>query len=397
MLFATRLESLTESQTLAMAKQVRVLKAQGLDIVSMTLGEPDFDTPMNVRKAGIRAIEEGFTHYPPVAGIPELRKAISDKFQRDNGLEYAPEQIIVSAGAKQSLINALMSLVNPGDEVIIPTPYWVSYLPMVQLAEGTPVLAHARTQDNLKLTPELLAQHLSPKTRVLMLNSPNNPTGMVYSRGELEAICAVLKDWPNVTIIADEIYEHIRYDVEHISMASIAGMYERTLTVNGFSKAYAMTGWRVGYASGPKELIQLCERYQGQITSGCCSIAQRAAAEALTGPQDDVYMMRNAFRKRRDLAVKLFAEKLPEVELLVPDGAFYLYPDLKAYVGRSANGKQLKNGDDFAMYLLDNAHLATVSGVAFGSETHLRLSYACSEEQLRKGIERMAAGLAQLV
>jgi aspartate aminotransferase len=395
---AHRLEDLAESQTLALAKRVRQLRAEGRDLISLTLGEPDFDTPDHIREAAIAAIREGFTHYPPVAGIPELRAAAAEVFRMRNGIAgLTAENIVVSTGAKQSLFNALMCLVNPGEEVIVPTPYWVSYSTMIQMAEGIPVLIHPTVAEGMKLTPAALEAAITPRTRALMINSPSNPHGVMYSRAEVAALVQVLERHPHVMVISDEIYELIAYDQEHVSFASFESIAHRVATFNGMSKAYAMTGWRLGLMAAPRWLAELCERYQGQVTSGTSSISQRAALAALTGTLEPTYAMVRAFRARRDLLCRAVAAQLPDWKFTVPEGAFYLYPDVSAVFGRrSPAGQVIQTADDYAAYLLDAGGVSTVPGTAFGTSAHLRLSYACSEAELTEAVRRMAEATQQL-
>lgn len=394
---ASRLDRISESQTLAMAKKVRALRAEGREVYSFTLGEPDFDTPEHIREAAIRAIREGDTHYPPVAGQPALREAFALHLQEQYRLDYRPEEIIVSNGAKQSLMNVLAALVRPGEEVILPAPYWVSYYPMIEMAEGRPVVIKANEATGLKITPEQLDAALNERTRMFFLNSPSNPTGAVYSEAELRALAEVLERWPQVWIVSDEIYALVRYVDDYFSPARFESLRDRCLVVNGVSKAFAMTGWRIGLLAAPRAVVELCEKYQGQITSGACSIAQRAAAAAFSETLEPTRYMVEAFRRRRDLALGLFAELLPEMPCLKPDGAFYLFPNVGAYLGlRTPSGQSLETPEALGMWLLDEAQVAVVSGEGFGSNEHLRLSYACSEEQLKTGIERMAAALNRL-
>jgi aspartate aminotransferase len=376
---------------------VRALRAQGHDILSLTLGEPDFDTPDHIREAAIAAIREGFTHYPPVAGIAELRAAAAEVFTRRNGIAgLAAENIVVSTGAKQSLLNALMALVNPGDEVILVAPYWVSYLPMVHMAQGRPVLVHTRADEGFALHPEALEAAITPRTRLVVLNSPNNPTGAMIGPAAMDALVAVLARHPHVLVLSDEIYELIAYDARHVSPGAYAELAERVVTVNGMSKAYAMTGWRVGLMAAPKWIAAACEKYQGQVTSGTSSISQRAALAALTGPLEPTRAMVARFRQRRDLLCAELAQHVPQWRVAVPAGAFYLFPDVSAHLGRrTPQGQVLATADALADYLLDHG-VSTVPGSANGVEGFLRLSYACSDDELREAVRRMAAALGQL-
>ena len=379
-----------------MSQKSSDLAARGVDVISLAVGEPDFDTPEHIRRAAHDAIEAGWTRYSPVAGYPSLREAICDKLRRENGLEYKPSEIVVSNGAKQSLCNVLLSLVDEGDEVIIPAPYWVSYPQMVLLSGGTPVVVSAGIRSGFKISPEQLDAAITPRTRMLILCSPSNPSGAVYSRKELKGLAAVLAAHPDIMVLSDEIYEHIIYNGKACSIASIPGMQERTLVINGVSKAYAMTGWRIGYMAGPKWVADACSKLQGQYTSGASSISQKAAEAALRADQGCVESMRQSFHRRRDLLLELLRE-FPGVELTVPEGAFYLLPDFSAWLGRTCpDGTKLETTSDLAMYLLEHAHVATVGGEPFGAPGCLRLSYATSEEQLREAAARMRAALNEL-
>lgn len=391
-----RINFLTESQTLAVAKRVRELKAQGEDILSLTLGEPDFDTPEHIRNAAIQAINQGFTHYPPVAGIPELRQAVAEKFSKLNNLPYKAENILISTGAKQSLINAVMSLVNPGDEVIIPTPFWVSYVEMVKMAEATPVIIPTSIESGFKLKAEQLEAHITHKTRMLIYSSPSNPAGSMYSAEELESLVAVLEKHPGIFILSDEIYEFITYGKKHVSIGSFPSLTERTITINGVSKAFAMTGWRIGFLGAPKWITDLCEKFQGQVTSGTCSIAQKAAVAAMTESLEPTYAMVREFHRRKDAGYALLSE-IPGIKIIQPEGAFYFYPDIKDFLGKcTPQGKILNTVDDLCLYLLDEAKVAVVTGTAFGSDTNIRLSFATSLNILEKSIERIRTALLAL-
>jgi aspartate aminotransferase len=391
-----RINFLTESQTLAVAKRVRELKAQGEDILSLTLGEPDFDTPEHIRNAAIQAINQGFTHYPPVAGIPELRQAVAEKFSKLNNLPYKAENILISTGAKQSLINAVMSLVNPGDEVIIPAPFWVSYVEMVKMAEATPVIIPTSIESGFKLKAEQLEAQITHKTRMLIYSSPSNPAGSMYSTEELESLVAVLEKHPGIFILSDEIYEFITYGKKHVSIGSFPSLTERTITINGVSKAFAMTGWRIGFLGAPKWITDLCEKFQGQVTSGTCSIAQKAAVAAMTESLEPTYAMVREFHKRKDAGYALLSQ-IPGIKIIQPEGAFYFYPDIKSFLGKcTPQGKTLNSVDDLCLYLLDEAKVAVVTGTAFGSDTNIRLSFATSLNILEKSIERIRTALLAL-
>ncbi|MDE5647539.1 MAG: pyridoxal phosphate-dependent aminotransferase, partial [Muribaculaceae bacterium] len=370
-----RIQAMSPSATLAMSQKSAELKAQGVDVINLSVGEPDFETPEHIREAAKKAIDEGFTRYTPVPGYMTLRKAVAGKLERENGLSYAPEQIVVSNGAKQSLCNIILATINPGDEVVIPTPAWVSYIEMVKLAEGVVKEVPATIEQNFKITPEQLAAALNEKTRMVLICSPSNPTGSVYTREELQALVDVLKEWPEVIILADEIYEHINYTGSFTSLGSFPETADRTVIVNGVSKAYAMTGWRVGWCAAPLWLAKATNKLQGQYTSGCSSIAQKAAEAAYEGPQDCVEEMRVAFERRRNLIVEL-ASQIPGWKVNVPQGAFYLFPEVSGYFGKRAGDKVISNANDLAMYLLEEAQVATVDGAAFSLPGYLRLSYS---------------------
>ena len=366
---------LSPSMTFAMNQMSNDLKAKGIDIVNMTLGEPDFNTPEHVKAAACTALEENYTHYTPVGGSLSLREAISDKLQKENGLAYAPADILVSNGAKQSLCNVVMALIDEGDEVIIPAPYWVSYPQMVLLAGGTPVYVETGIEQGFKMTPEQLEKAITPRTRMLILCSPSNPTGAVYSKEELKALADVILRHEDVLVVSDEIYEHLNYVGAHASIASVEGMRERTVIINGVSKAYAMTGWRIGFLAAPKWIVSACSMLQGQYTSGPCSVSQKAAEEAWRGSQACVEEMRQAFERRRNLLVGLLRE-IPGLEVNVPDGAFYLFPKCSSYFGKTDGTKVIKTSTDLAMFLLERGHVAVVGGDAFGAPEYFRLSYA---------------------
>ncbi len=386
---------LSPSMTFAMNQMSNDLKAKGIDIVNMTLGEPDFNTPEHVKAAACTALEENYTHYTPVGGSLSLREAISDKLQKENGLAYAPADILVSNGAKQSLCNVVMALIDEGDEVIIPAPYWVSYPQMVLLAGGTLVYVETGIEQGFKMTPEQLEKAITPRTRMLILCSPSNPTGAVYSKEELKALADVILRHEDVLVVSDEIYEHLNYVGVHASIASVEGMRERTVIINGVSKAYAMTGWRIGFLAAPKWIVSACSMLQGQYTSGPCSVSQKAAEEAWRGSQACVEEMRQAFERRRNLLVGLLRE-IPGLEVDVPDGAFYLFPKCSSYFGKTDGEKVIKTSTDLAMFLLERGHVAVVGGDAFGAPDYFRLSYATSEEKIVEAAKRMAGALALL-
>lgn len=394
-LLSNRLRNLSPSATFVMTQRSAEMKAQGIDVINMSLGEPDFDTPLHIKEAAKKAVDDNYSHYSPVTGYPELRKAICRKFLVENGLEYQPSQIVVSNGAKQSITNVILSLVNPGDEVIIPAPYWVSYPQMVRLAEGCPVFVFASMEQDFKITPSQLEAAITPKTKLIILCSPSNPTGAVYSSEELEALSEVILRHEGVYVISDEIYEHINYLGKHASIASAPGMMERTIIVNGVSKAYAMTGWRIGYIAAPEWIVKGCNLLQGQYTSGPCSVSQKAAEAALSMDQSCVEAMRESFRKRRDLIVSL-VRAIPGLEVNNPQGAFYLFPKCSSFFGKSYKGKTILNSGDFAMYLLEEGHVATVGGDAFGLPDCFRMSYAASEVDITEALGRISCALSKL-
>lgn len=391
-LLSDRINNLSVSQTLAMAAKVRELKAQGKDIISLSLGEPDFNTPDFVKEAAIKAIHDNYSTYTPVDGYVELREAISKKFKRDNNLDYKTSQIVVSTGAKQSLFNTAQVLLNPGDECILPAPYWVSYVEIVKMADGVPVIVPTSVESDFKITPKQLEEAITPKTKLIMFSSPCNPSGSVYNREELTALAEVLKKHPNIFVVSDEIYEHINFTGNFCSIASIDGMYDRTITVNGVSKAFAMTGWRIGYIGAPEFIAKACTKMQGQITSGANSIAQQATIAAVSADPKDINYMVEKFHSRRDLVVGLLQE-IPNVKTNVPEGAFYAFPDVSWYFGKTLRGKQIKDSEDLAMYLLEEAHVAVVTGEAFGNPNCIRLSYATSEEILTEALKRIKEAL----
>ncbi|MBQ9312563.1 MAG: pyridoxal phosphate-dependent aminotransferase [Bacteroidales bacterium] len=392
---AERINRLQPSATLAMSQKSGELKAQGIDIINMSVGEPDFNTPNHIKEAAKQATDENYTRYSPVPGYPDLRKAIVEKLKKENGLEYTTDQIIVSNGAKQSVCNTVMALVGEGDEVIIPAPYWVSYPQMVLLADGKPVFVEAKIEQDFKLTPEQLESAITPKTKMLILCSPSNPTGSVYSREEMEGLAKVLRKYENIYIICDEIYEHINYTGQHASLASCDGMKERCIIINGVSKAYAMTGWRIGYIAAPLEIAKACNKLQGQYTSGPCSVSQKAAVAAYVSSQDCVEEMRVAFERRKNLIVQL-AKEVPGFEVNDPQGAFYLFPKCSAYFGKKDGDRVINNSTDFAMYLLEVGHVATVGGDAFGSPECFRMSYATSDENIKEALKRIKDACARL-
>ncbi len=391
-----RIKRMAASQTLAMSQKSSELRAAGVDVINLSVGEPDFNTPDHIKAAAKKAVDDNYTRYPPVPGYMDLREAIAKKLKQENGLDFSPAQVVVSGGAKQSLSNIILSCINPGDEVIIPVPAWVSYIEMVKLSDGVNVLVPAGIENDFKITPEQLEQAITPRSRMLLLCSPSNPSGSVYSRQELEGLVAVLARHPEITVLSDEIYEHINYTGSFTSMASFPEIADRTVIVNGVSKAYAMTGWRVGFMAGPLALAKAVTKLQGQTTSGISSIAQRAALAAYTGSQECVVEMREAFRRRRDLVVAM-AREIPGLKVNEPQGAFYLFPEVSAYIGKRFGDKVIADDNDLCMYLLEEAHVATVSGSAFCLPGYIRLSYAASDEALAEALRRIAKALAALV
>lgn len=390
-----RIKKMAASATLAMAQKSRELKAKGLDIISLSLGEPDFNTPDYIKEAAKKAIDDNYSKYPPVPGYNDVREAVSAKFKRENGLNYSPDQIVVSAGGKHSIINVILSIVNPGDEVIILAPYWVSYYDQILLADGRPVIVEAGLENDFKVTPPQLESAITSKTRLIIFNSPSNPTGMVYTREEMEAIAGVVAKHEGVFILSDEIYEHIIFEGGHVSMASFDNIYDRVITVNGVSKGYAMTGWRIGYIGAPLWIAKACNKLQGQFTSGVCSIAQRATLAALNGGGESQKIMRDAFRRRRDLVCGML-KNIKGIKMRVPQGAFYVMPDISYYLGKSDGQTKINTSDDLALYLLDKAQVATVGGDSFGAPSCIRISYATSDELLVEAITRIKSALEKL-
>lgn len=392
---SNRLNRLAPSATLAMSQKSSEMKAQGVDVINLSVGEPDFNTPDHIKEAAKKAIEDNFSRYSPVPGYPELRKAIVAKLKNENGLDYSMSEILVSNGAKQSVCNTVMALVNDGEEVIIPAPYWVSYPQMVKLAGGTPVIVNAGFDQDFKMSPEQLEAAITPKTRMLILCSPSNPTGSVYSKEELEALAEVIKRHEGLYVLTDEIYEHINYVGHHESIAQFPGMKERSIIVNGVSKAYAMTGWRIGFIAAPEWIVKGCNKLQGQYTSGPCSVSQKAAEAAYTTSQECVETMRKAFERRRDLIVSL-AKEIPGLEVNCPQGAFYLFPKCSSFYGKSYEGRKIETSTDLAMFLLEEGHVATVGGDAFGDPECFRMSYATSDDNIREAMRRIKETLAKL-
>ncbi|MBD5378422.1 MAG: pyridoxal phosphate-dependent aminotransferase [Bacteroides sp.] len=391
-----RVESLSMPQTLAMSNRSRELNESGVDVINMSVGEPDFNTPDHIKEAAKRAIDENFSRYTPIAGYDSLRQAIVDKLARENGLSYTKDRVVVSTGAKQALCNVILSTINPGDEVVIPTPAWVSYVEMVKLAGGKAVLVPSTIEEGFKITPEKLKAAFTPKTKMVLICSPSNPTGAVYSREELQGLVDVLKTRPEILVMSDEVYERINFTGGFTSMGSFPEIADQVVLINGVSKAYAMTGWRIGYSVTPVNIAKAITRLQGQYTSGASSIAQKAAEAAYNGPQECVEEMRKAFERRRNLIVEL-ASKIPGVKVNVPDGAFYLFPEVSEYIGRRFGSKVIETGADLAMYLLEEGHVATVDGGAFGTPGYLRFSFATSDSNIEKAIGRVATAFGKLV
>ena len=387
-----RINSLPVSETLAMAAKARELKNQGIDVIGLSLGEPDFNTPEFIKEAAIKAVEDNWNSYSPVDGYADLKTAICTKFKRDNQLDYNPSQIVVSTGAKQSIANVCMVLLNPGDEVLLPAPYWVSYSAIATLAEAKSIIIPSSLETHFKITPEQLEAALTPKTKLVMFNSPNNPSGTIYTEEEYRALGKVLEKYPEVFILSDEIYEHINYGTPHFSIARIPELYDRTITVNGVAKAFAMTGWRIGYIGAPEWIAKACNKMQGQITSGANCIAQRATIAALEAPVSKIQYMIDEFAKRRELIIDLLTA-IPGIKTNQPQGAFYVFADVSFYFGKTLKGKTIANASDFALYLLEEAHVATVTGDAFGNGNCIRISYAASKEHILTAIERIANAL----
>jgi aspartate aminotransferase len=395
MILSNRVQNLAESETLKMARMARELKALGHDVISLSLGEPDFDTPDHVKEAAYQALKDGYTKYTPVSGLPELTKAICEKFKRDNKLEFLPEQIVVSNGAKQTIYNLCQALLNPGDEVVLFAPYWVSYFEIVKLSEGVPVCVYAGVDRDFKPTPEQLDAAITPRTKFVLFSSPCNPTGTVFTREELQAYADVVAKHDNVLIVSDEIYEYINFTHQHVSIGSFPNVKDRTVTVNGFAKGFAMTGWRLGYMGGPKHIADACSKIQGQVTSGAASFSQKAGAVALMSDMKPSEDMREAFRERRDIVISML-EEIPGIKTNMPDGAFYVFPEISAYFGKTDGQTQINNADDFCDYVMSQAYVGLVSGAAFGDPNCFRLSYAASEAQLREAIRRMREVLGRL-
>lgn len=391
-----RINSLAASATLAMSQRSNELRAAGVDVINLSVGEPDFNTPDFIKEAAKKAIDDNFSFYSPVPGYMSLRKAIAANLKATEGVDFAPEQIVVSGGAKQALCNVILSTINPGDEVVIPTPAWVSYVEMVKLAEGVTVEVPATIEQDFKITPRQLRDAITPRTKMVLFCSPSNPTGSVYSREELQQLVEVLKDYPNILVLSDEIYRHINFTGSYTSMATFPELEGRVVVINGVSKAYAMTGWRIGFCAAPLPIAKACTKLQGQYTSGASSIAQKAAEAAYTGPQDCVEEMRQAFERRRDLVVEL-AKAIPGIRVNKPQGAFYLFPDVSSFIGKRCGDRVISSSGDVAMYLLDTAHVATVDGAAFCLPGYIRLSYATSDELIREAMRRIGEALAKLV
>ena len=390
-----RINRLAESATLAMTRKSRELQAQGVDVINLSIGEPDFDTPEIVKDAAVQAIKDNLTHYPPVPGFPELRSAISNKFKRDNDLDYPAEQIVVSTGAKQSIANVVLSLVNPGDEVLLPSPYWVSYMEMVKMAEGTAVVVSASIENDFKVTAEQLEASITDRTKLIIFSSPCNPSGSVYSGDELKKLAEVVANHDDLYVIADEIYEHIIFEGKHTSFASFDFVKDRVITVNGVSKGFAMTGWRIGYIGAPDWIVKACIKIQGQFTSGASTISQKAAEAAMKMDPETTAEMREIFLKRRDLLLELL-EEIPGLTTNIPEGAFYVFPNISSYLGKTNGEETIDNSSDLCMYLLNEASVALVTGEAFGEPEYMRISYACSEETIREAVSRISIALAKL-
>ena len=397
-ILSQRVNNMAESATLKMTQLSRELKAQGIDVISLSIGEPDFNTPVSAKQAGIDAINNNDTHYPPVPGTPALRKAIAEKLKRDNGLDYTDADIIVSNGAKQAITNVFMAIVDKGDEVIIPAPFWVSYPEMVKLADGTPVFINTTAEQNFKITAEQLEAAITPKTKAFIFSTPCNPSGSVYTKAELASLAEVFKKHPQIIILSDEIYEFIQYEQKHESMGQFTELKDRLVIINGVAKGYAMTGWRIGYIAAPKAIVSACNKIQGQYTSGICTIAQAASLEAMKmSPEnsEEIQIMLKAFRNRRDMFFELLSE-IPGIKLSKPAGAFYMFPEIKSFFGKTDGETTINNSDDLCLYLLDKAHVACVGGAAFGNDECIRLSYATSEDKLREAAIRIKEALSKL-
>jgi|EP01037_Dinobryon_pediforme_P000883 aspartate aminotransferase len=392
---SNRINNLSESATIKMAKLGRELAAKGVDVISLSFGEPDFHTPEHIKEAAKKAMDQNFTYYTPVSGYPDLRKAIAVKLKNENGLDYDFSQIVVSTGAKQAIANAILCLINPGDEVIIPTPYWVSYSEVVKLAEGESVYIEAPVEQDFKITPAQLEAAITPKTKLFMFSSPCNPTGSVYSKAELEGLAKVFEKHPSIYILSDEIYEHINFVDKHESIAQFEAIKDRVIIVNGFSKAFAMTGWRIGYTASNKDIANACDKMQGQITSGTCSITQKAGVAALEGGLESVLEMKDAFKKRRDLVYSLLKD-IDGIKVNLPEGAFYFFPDVTSFFGKSYNGKTINDADELSIYLLEEAHVASVGGDSFGDKKSIRISYAAAEDKLIEAMKRIKEALGKL-
>lgn len=391
-MLSNRINSLPASATLAMAAKARELKNNGVDIIGLSLGEPDFNTPEFIKYAAIQAVKDNYNSYSPVDGYADLKEAICTKFKRDNGLDYQPSQIVVSTGAKQSIANVCMVLLDPGDEVLLPAPYWVSYSAIATLAEAKSIIIPSSIETDFKITPEQLEKAITPKTKLVMFNSPNNPSGIIYTEEEYRALGAVLEKYQDIYILSDEIYEHINYGTPHFSIAAIPELYDRTITVNGVAKAFAMTGWRIGYIGGPEWIAKACNKMQGQITSGANCIAQRATIAAVSASKDQIQYMVDEFNNRRNLILGLLAE-IPGLKLNAPQGAFYVFPDVSSYFGKTIKGKTIENANDFALLLLEEAHVATVTGEAFGNPDCIRISYAASQDEIKTAVQRIKSAL----
>ena len=391
-MLSNRINSLPASATLTMAAKARELKNNGVDIIGLSLGEPDFNTPEFIKDAAIQAVKDNYNSYSPVDGYADLKEAICTKFKRDNGLDYQPSQIVVSTGAKQSIANVCMVLLDPGDEVLLPAPYWVSYSAIATLAEAKSIIIPSSVETDFKITPEQLEKAITPKTKLVMFNSPNNPSGIIYTEEEYRVLGAVLEKYPDIYILSDEIYEHINYGTPHFSIAAIPELYDRTITVNGVAKAFAMTGWRIGYIGGPEWIAKACNKMQGQITSGANCIAQRATIAAVSASTDQIQYMVDEFNNRRNLILGLLAE-IPGLKLNAPQGAFYVFPDVSSYFGKTIKGKTIENANDFALLLLEEAHVATVTGEAFGNPDCIRISYAASQDEIKTAVQRIKSAL----